>query len=147
LQDPKLLGYPVEIGIVMDKDLRPRAARYSFVAAVILTELESGRQSREQTWDLSLFGCHVVPGDCAAKGALVRVQIINNGEVFEAQGSVMSARPIMGVGIAFIKVEEKHRLILDKWIAALRDRKPQDQMHGYDSQCKRTYVGKGDGIR
>ncbi len=131
----------------MDRDLRPRAARYSFVANVTLTELESGRQSREQTWDLSLFGCHVVPGNCAPTGARVRVQIIHDGDVFEAQGAVMNSRPITGVGIAFMKVEEEHRQILDKWIAALRDKKSEDQVHGYDSYDRRTLAVKGDGIR
>ncbi|PYT85999.1 MAG: hypothetical protein DMG36_26895 [Acidobacteria bacterium] len=136
-----------EVRTSMDRDLRPRAARYSFVANVTLTELESGRQSREQTWDLSLFGCHVVPGNCAPTGARVRVQIIHDGDVFEAQGAVMNSRPITGVGIAFMKVEEEHRQILDKWIAALTDKKSEDQVHGYDSYDRRTLAVKGDGIR
>ena len=142
-----MLRYARCIRFSMDKDLRPRAARYSFVANVTLTELASGRQSREQTWDLSLFGCHVVPGNCAPKGARVRVQIIHEGDAFEAQGTVINSRPISGVGIAFIKVEEKHRQILDTWIAALRDKNSEDQMHGHDSYYKRTLAVKGHGVR
>ena len=36
-----------------------RARRYSFQASVELTDLQSETQTREQTSDLSLFGCHV----------------------------------------------------------------------------------------
>ncbi|HXY26381.1 MAG TPA: PilZ domain-containing protein [Candidatus Acidoferrum sp.] len=105
---------------------RPRAARYSFVASVTLTDLESGRLTQETTWDLSLFGCHVVPGNSVTVGSRVRVQIIHDGEVFEAQGRVMNARPVSGVGIAFIRVEEHYQVILDNWLAVLRS-KSQDR--------------------
>jgi len=105
---------------------RPLAARYSFVASATLTDLESGHQTQETTWDLSLLGCHVVPGDSVPVGARIRVQIIHDGEVFEAQGRVVNARPISGVGIAFIGVEEHCQLILDKWLAVLRN-KSQDR--------------------
>jgi len=108
---------------------RPRAARYSFAASVILTDLESGHQTQATTWDLSLFGCHVVPGNPTPVGTRVRVQIIHDGEVFEAQGRVMNARPITGVGIAFVRVEERYQSILDKWLAALRNNLKANDPH------------------
>lgn len=37
----------------------PDARRYPFVASIELTDLQSKTQTREQTSDLSLFGCHV----------------------------------------------------------------------------------------
>ncbi len=46
-----------------------------------------------------------------------------------------------------MKVEEKHRQILDKWIAALRDKKSEDKVHGYDSHDRRTLAVKGDGVQ
>jgi hypothetical protein len=102
---------------------RPRAARYRFTVSVILTDLESGQQTRGTTWDLSLLGCQVMTGNFARIGARIRVQIIHRGEAFEAQGRVMNFRPLMGVGIGFTSIEEHHHLILDKWLAALRESK------------------------
>ena len=104
----------------MDQNLRRRAARYSFVASAILTDLESGHQTQQTTWDVSLFGCHVVPGNSVVTGARVGVQILHDGDVFEAEGRVMNSRPITGVAIAFITVAQHSQLILDRWIVALK---------------------------
>jgi hypothetical protein len=38
---------------------RHRARRYPFHASIELTDLESESQTKAQTGDLSLFGCHV----------------------------------------------------------------------------------------
>ena len=100
---------------------RPRATRYVFVAAAVLTDLESGEQSQGSTWDLSLFGCQVMPGTSARIGAKVRVQIVHGGATFEALGRVTNVRPLMGAGVAFTKIEEKHQLVLDQWLAAARN--------------------------
>jgi len=106
---------------------RPRAARYHFIVAITLTDVESGQQTQGTTWDLSLFGCQVMPGDFTRVGARVRVQIIHSGEAFEAQGRVTNLRPLMGAGIVFTRIEEPHQLILDKWLGALRDKKSEKQ--------------------
>ena len=99
---------------------RAEEASYRFVVSAILTDLESGQQTQETTWDLSLLGCHVMPGNFTRIGALVRVQITHNGEAFEARGRVLNLRPLMGAGIGFTNVEEHHQTILYKWLAPLR---------------------------
>lgn len=104
------------------KSKRPRAARYPFVATVTLTDLDSGRQIQENTSDLSLFGCQVVPGNSTPSGTRVRVQIIHNGQPFEAWGRVTHVRSVAGMGVVFTKVEDRCQLVLDKWIAVLRDK-------------------------
>lgn len=100
---------------------RPRATRYGLVASVTLTDLESGQQTQESTWDLSLFGCQVMPGSSSRIGTRVRVQIVHNGATFEALGRITHMRPLMGAGVVFTKIEEKHQLVLDEWIAAARN--------------------------
>jgi hypothetical protein len=65
---------------------RPRAARYSFIASIELTDLEPDHKTVEKTMDLSLFGCHVVPGNSSPAGRRLRLQITHNGEVFEVVG-------------------------------------------------------------
>jgi hypothetical protein len=105
---------------------RPRAARYSLVASITLTDLESGLQTNEKTLDLSLFGCHVVPGKTSAIGSRVRLQITHNGALFEALGQVANVRPTTGVGVTFIKVEGRYQLVLEKWLCELRKRTVKD---------------------
>ena len=102
---------------------RPRAARYPFVTEVTLTDLESGENTIQKTRDISLFGCHLVPGNSTSTGTRVRVQMTHKGEVFEAFGRIAHTRPNSGLGVFFTKVEERHQLILEKWITELRSRR------------------------
>lgn len=102
---------------------RPRAARYPFVTDVTLTDLESSEKTIQKTRDLSLFGCRLVPGNSLSTGVRVRLQITHNGEVFEAFGRVVNTQANSGLGVFFTKVEERHQLILEKWIAELRKRR------------------------
>src|ERR1700757_862247 len=57
------------------KSRRPRAAGYSFIASIELTDLDSDHKTVEKTMDLSLFGCHVVPGNSSPAGKRLRLQI------------------------------------------------------------------------
>ena len=101
---------------------RPRARRYSFIAVIELTDLQSETQTKEKTTDLSLFGCHVDTLKPLALGTKVRIKISHRGEYFEAQGKVANARPIAGMGIVFTRIELNDQLVLDRWIAEPRDR-------------------------
>lgn len=105
---------------------RPRAARYSMVASITLTDLETGHQSCEKTLDLSMFGCHVVPGKISPIGTRVRLQIAHHGELFEALGRVANVRPTTGIGVAFIQVEGRYQLVLERWLSELRKKTAQD---------------------
>ena len=102
---------------------RPRATRYRFNVSAILTDLDSGQQSNGTTWDLSLLGCQVMVANFARVGARVRIQIIHNGDSFEAMGRVANLRPLMGVGIGFTIVEDRSHFVLDKWLEELREKK------------------------
>ena len=98
-----------------------RARRYPFHAAVELTDLQSETQTREQTSDLSLFGCHVETQKPFPPGTKVRIKITHRSESLEALGRVTFARPNAGMGILFTRIEPHDQLVLDKWIAELRD--------------------------
>ena len=100
---------------------RPRAARYAFTAPIVVTNLDTNHSTPKRTWDLSTFGCGVVPGFSAPNGTRVRVQIIHKGEIFEAFGHVANCRQDGSTGIAFTKVEPRHQSVLDGWIAQLRN--------------------------
>ena len=98
-----------------------RARRYSFHASVELTDLQSESQTKEQTSDLSLFGCHVATLKPSPPGTKVRIKISHRSESFEALGKVANARPNAGMGIFFTRIEPHDQLVLDKWVAELRD--------------------------
>ena len=89
---------------------------------VTLTDLESAENIIQKTRDLSLFGCRLVPGNSLSKGARVRIQMTHQGEVFEAFGRVVDTRDNSELGVFFTKIEDRHQLILEKWIAELRRR-------------------------
>jgi len=96
---------------------RHRARRYSIRASVELTDLESETQTKEQTTDLSLFGCRVDTLKPLPAGTKVRVKISYRTENFDALGKVVHTRQNSGMGILFTKIEPNDQLILDKWIA------------------------------
>jgi hypothetical protein len=99
---------------------RHRARRYSFHASIELTDLQSEGQTREQTTDLSVFGCHVDTLKPLQAGTKVRVKISVGSENFVALGKVVHFRQNSGMGILFTKIEPNDQLVLDKWIAERR---------------------------
>src|SRR5260370_27331284 len=100
---------------------RHRARRYSFHASVEMTDLQSETQTKEQTSDLSLFGCHVDTLKPLPPGTKVRIKISHRSESLEALGRVAFVRPNAGMGIFFTGIEPHDQLVLDKWIGELRD--------------------------
>lgn len=99
---------------------RHRARRYSFHASIELTELQSETLIREQTSDLSLFGCHADTRKPLPPETKVRIKISHRSENFEALGKVIYARQNVGMGILFTRIEPNDQSVLDKWIAELR---------------------------
>jgi hypothetical protein len=99
---------------------RHRARRYSLHASIELTDLQSETQTREQTSDLSLFGCHVDTLKPLPAETKVRIRISHRSENFEALGKVTYYRSNAGMGILFTRIEAHDQSVLDKWIAELR---------------------------
>ena len=104
---------------------RHRARRYSFHANIELTDLQSETRTKEQTSDLSLFGCRVDTLKHLPAGTKVRIKISYGSENFDALGKVVHVRQNLGMGILFTKIEANDQLVLDKWIAERRDRREQ----------------------
>ncbi len=100
---------------------RPRARRYSFVAAVELTDLRSEANIQERTNDLSLYGCRVKAHKPFPTGTKVRIRIAHRSANFVALGRVSYATVEGGMRIAFTRIEPNDQLILEKWVEELRD--------------------------
>jgi len=99
---------------------QPRARRYAFVAPVEITDLETSAQLKEETSDLSLFGCYVNCAQPWAPGTRVRIRISHKGATFAAMATVANVRRETGMGMVFKKIEPKEQALLDRWIAELR---------------------------
>ena len=99
---------------------QPRARRYSFVAAIELTDMQSEVQVKEQTSDLSLFGCHVETRKLLPTGTKVRIRIVHRGANFTALGRVVYVRPSTGMGVVFTLIGPNEQSVLERWIAEVR---------------------------
>jgi hypothetical protein len=98
---------------------RHRARRYSFRASIELTDLQSETLTKEQTSDLSLFGCHIDTLKPLPAGTKVRIKISYRRENFVALGKVVHTRQNSGMGILFTKIEPNDHLVLDTWLAVV----------------------------
>jgi hypothetical protein len=93
------------------------------VTNVEVTDLQSEVQAIDQISDLSLFGCQVEAAKPLPTGTRVRIRIVHKGETFAALGKVANVRPNAGMGIVFTAIEEDAQIILEKWVAELREHK------------------------
>lgn len=85
---------------------RPRARRYPFAASIELVEMESEHEIREQTTNLSAFGCQLTAQKPLLTGTKVRLRIIHRGAIFAALGQIVNARR-NNMGVVFTKIEQK----------------------------------------
>ena len=95
-----------------------------------MTDLESETQINEQTCDLSLFGCGMTLPKPLPAGTRVRIRIVHAGANFVAQGKVAYAGKTMRMGVVFTKIEPNQQLVLEKWIAELREMQGAKQARG-----------------
>ena len=103
-----------------NRAIHVRPPRYSFVANVDLTDLQSETGSRGQIVDLSLFGCRVAASEPLPAGARVRIKVVRRGAGFEALGRVAYVRD-GEMGVVFTHIEQNDLLLLDKWISEMRE--------------------------
>ena len=128
LDAPPLIVYktsnPVEFASIRPEPLlksaqRPRELRKPFVAAIVVTDILSERQTSAHTSDLSVHGCFVPTATPLNLGAKVQITIVHAGAKVVASGRVVSARTD-GMGIAFTNIEQRDLAILERWIGDLR---------------------------
>ena len=100
---------------------RRRAGRYACVANIELTDVESEDKMREQTCDLSLFGCQVRAANPWAVGRKVHLKIFHRGKSFIANGRVAHVQD-SNMGVEFTNVADKDSIVLEEWVAELREK-------------------------
>ena len=100
---------------------RPRARRYEFAANIELTDLQTEVHTNGRTTDVSLYGCRVVASRPFSAGTKLRIRITHKGGSFAALGMVAYPGRNGETGIVFTRVEQNDQLILEKWVAELRN--------------------------
>lgn len=111
----------VQERLILVPSERPRARRYLFAASIEMTDVESEAQLIEQTCDLSLFGCGVTTQNPLPAGTRIRIRIQHAGANFAAMGKVAHAGHATRMGVVFTKIEPHQQVLLEKWVAALRE--------------------------
>jgi PilZ domain len=86
-----------------------------------MTDVETEAQFIEQTCDLSLFGCGVTTQNPLAAGTRILIRIQHSGANFAALGKVAHAGHGTRIGVVFTKIEPHQQLVLEKWVAELRE--------------------------
>ena len=99
---------------------RPRARRYSFSANIEMTAVDSEATIKARTCDLSLFGCYVKIASRGTAGTKIRVRITYRGATFTVLGQVAHVRE-NGMGLQFSEMTPKNEIVLEIWMAELRD--------------------------
>ena len=99
---------------------RPRTRRYPFVAAAELVDLRTETQIRGLIRDLSAYGCNINTRTILPAGTKVRIRIAHGTGTFVSLGRIVHSKLGWGMGVAFIKIEHNHELLLERWLAELR---------------------------
>ena len=99
--------------------MHPRARRYSFVATIELTDLQSEMRIQGKTVDLSVYGCRVETHRPFLAGTKVRIRITYGSASLSALGRAY-ARPDGEMGVVFTRVEPKDQVTLEKWVEEQR---------------------------
>lgn len=97
-----------------------RPPRHPFVARVELIDLRSEAHLVAQTKNLSLNGCFVETSEPLPQGSKVRLRILR-GSTAVAVSCRVAYSGSEGMGIGFIAFEPGGEVVLDKWIASLRE--------------------------
>lgn len=103
---------------------RRRSKRYGFRAEAKVVDTKSGMTLPGRTSDLSCGGCYVDTINPFPENTLVSVRLEKWERSFEAQAKVVYAAVGMGMGLMFVSVDPKQRLIMDWWMSELGLQQP-----------------------
>lgn len=98
-------------------------SRFPFVApAEILPDLGPGVGATVK--EISLYGCFLEFSNPYPVRTRVTVKILSESTLFEATGSVIYAKPDVGMGVAFRSVKPQFMPVLHEWLLKARQQNP-----------------------
>ena len=96
---------------------RRSAPRHAMVLATEVLELPRGTMLSACTADISRTGCYVDTMNPIPPGSEVQLRFTHGTETFVAKGRVVYVSYGLGMGIAFVSVEDQHLARLDRWFS------------------------------
>jgi PilZ domain len=93
--------------------------RCAFVASAEVTEISSGTRLSARTSEIGLGGCYVDTLNGFRPGSVVKLRILRDQGVFEANAKVVYLDPSFGMGMAFSEITPEHKAVLESWLADL----------------------------
>jgi hypothetical protein len=96
---------------------RRSAPRHAMVLAAEVVELPRGAKLNARSADISRTGCYIDTLNPIPQGSEVRVRLTHGAETFVAVGRVVYVSYGLGMGIAFVKVEDEELARLDRWFS------------------------------
>jgi hypothetical protein len=92
-----------------------RVPRYPFKAPAEIIVESSGAKIIARVTDLSLRGCYLDTSTPLSPDTPILVKI-HGREYFEAHSIVVHAHPLLGMGVAFRKINITCQSVLHKWL-------------------------------
>jgi len=94
---------------------RRSAPRHAMVLAAEVLELPRGTKLSARTADISRTGCYIDTLNPIPQGSEVKLRLTHGTETFVAKGRVVYVSYGLGMGIAFVSVEDGQLANLDRW--------------------------------
>jgi len=94
---------------------RRSAPRHAMILTAEVIELSSGTKLNARTSDISRTGCYIDMLNPIPQGSEVRIRLTHGTETFVAKGRVVYVSYGLGMGIAFVSVEDAELAKLDRW--------------------------------
>lgn len=101
---------------------RRYSARYTFNAAAETLDLDTGARSSGRLTELSSDGCFIATSQPLALRSRVNLRVSREKETVGVLATVRTVKPGAGMGLEFLDIEPAHLAILQRWLAALRER-------------------------
>ncbi len=91
--------------------------RHFFSAQAELVELRSQMRVNTRVGDVSLQGCYLDMMNPFPPETRVRLKIIAEAEIFEAESRIAYAIPNVGGGAEFVGVQTEDQALLERWVS------------------------------
>lgn len=95
------------------------ARRCPFVASAEVTELVTNTRIAARTSEIGVGGCYIETLNPFTEGTIVQLRIVRDQGVFESMARVVYSQGNFGMGLAFVDMPAKQRLVLEDWLAEL----------------------------
>lgn len=103
---------------------RRTSSRVPFTAEITAVEQRSQASVVSRTSDLSKGGCYVDTMTPFPVGTEMHIRLTRSNTSFHAKANVIYSQIGMGMGLAFTDIAPAQRVVLQKWLAELRDDLP-----------------------